>query len=144
MKNSSSRNPIIDAMARALFVSAYADYVDQSPDTHLPYASMGQDWMDVAPPTPQYVLDAANQLLGRIEELNKTNIWSLLWLAARADEVLGVEGSVHDLPAKYVSDFGHYLAMQSLGHGVSWWDDHEKFPMELPHIEFMYEVEESA
>jgi hypothetical protein len=46
---------------------------------------------------------------------------------------------VTELEPKYVSDFGHYLAMQSLGHGVGWFDDHEHFELKLPLIEFMYE-----
>lgn len=28
--------------------------------------------------------------------------------------------------------FGHYLAMTGLGEGVSWFDDHKKFPLETP------------
>ena len=37
------------------------------------------------------------------------------------------------------SDFGYALAMQSLGHGVSWFDDHPdipRFTLQLPHIDF--------
>lgn len=127
-------SPVVEAMARALFVSAYADHCDEEgSDPNLPRAMCGSDWMDVAPPTPQYALDAANQLLGRIEQLNGTNIWALLARAVKAD------GHVYQQNEEYVRLFGHYLAMQSLGHGVGWFDDHEKFELKLPHIEFMLE-----
>ena len=32
--------------------------------------------------------------------------------------------------------FGHYLAMEAMGHGVSWWDTHARFKIEVPDVEF--------
>lgn len=128
---------IIEGMARALFVSAYADYCDsEGADPNLPIATCGTDWMDVAPATPQYAIDAANRLLGKFEERNHRSIWVLLAKAVEADE-LPVDHSHRD--AEYVRLFGHYLAMGALGHGVSWFDDHEEFPLEFPYIEFELE-----
>lgn len=37
---------------------------------------------------------------------------------------------------EYAREFGHYLAMQALGHGVSWFDDHARFDLTVPHSEF--------
>jgi len=133
-------NTVVEAMARALFVSAYADHCDEDgSDPDLPRAGPGEDWMDVAPPTPQYVVDAANQLLGRYEEANKTNMWALLHRAAVKDKAMPEGGALANLPPEYVSDFGHYLAMMALGHGVSWFDDHAAFPLVVPDIEFLLE-----
>jgi hypothetical protein len=134
-------NTIVEAMARALFVSAYADHCDEDgSDPDLPRAGPGEDWMDIAPPTPQYAVDTANRLLGRYEEANKTNIWALLFKAAVEDGEIPKDGTLMNLPLpKYASDFGHYLAMMALGHGVSWFDDHVEFDLVVPHVEFIWE-----
>lgn len=51
-------------------------------------------------------------------------------MAAGADDL-----DADEVSPEYAADFGHYLAMMSLGEGVSWFDDHEMFPIELPSIE---------
>jgi hypothetical protein len=127
-------NTIIDGMARALFVQAYADAVEQG-EIDVAAACMGQDWMDIAPETPKYAYNQAWRLLGKIEELNKSSIHSLHYQAYKADGI----NYYHD--EEYARLFGHYLAMQSLGHGVSWFDDHTKFDLKLPYFEFELEDE---
>lgn len=122
---------IVAAMARAMFVSNYADAVEEG-DYQGRRAGPGEDWMDVAPETPQPYISEAWRLLGRIEQANKTNIHSLLAQACNADNV-----NYTEMPANggYVRDFGHCLAMQAMGHGVSWFDDHSKFNMSIPYVE---------
>jgi hypothetical protein len=144
---------IAESIARTLFVCAYADAVENG-ELDAPGASMGEDWMNIAPETPPEFLHEAFRLIGRIEQLNRMSLVCLLAQAAKADGVVYCEdlpdGSrrglveypdIPDIPDTareqytYVSQFGHCLAMQSLGHGVSWFDDHAKFELKTPHIE---------
>lgn len=122
---------IITAMARALFVNAYADAADNGelPDGY-DEAGSGEDWMNVAPETPRRFENEAWRLAGKIEQLNGMSIICLFNLACEADNV-----DMEDAGANYSSDFGHCLAMQALGTGVSWFDDHERFPIKLPYVE---------
>ena len=119
---------------RALFVSAYADACDEGNLPDCDTAGPGDDWMDVSPDTPQTALDAGKRLALRIAALNGASIGELLNRAYAAD---GLDPECPDTyEPKYRSDFGHYLAMQSLGHGVGWFDDHAEFPLKLPYVEF--------
>jgi len=135
---------IIDSMARTLHVMAYADAVEQG-SIKGPRASAGQDWMDIAPKTrPEAKIEAA-VLAGQIITMNKKGLLFLLRDAMYADAMQN--NDIHllnnlinntEYDDKYIEDFGHCLAMQSLGSGVSWFDDHAEFSLELPHIEFYY------
>lgn len=122
-------NTIAEAMARALFVSAYADAVESGEITG-DKAGAGQDWMDVAPPTPQRFLNDGWRLLGKYEQANGMHIACLFSAACMADGLMAAERCDH-----LHSEFGHYLAMMALGHGVSWFDDHERFDLKTPSIE---------
>jgi len=124
---------IINAMARALFVQAYADQQEEAGRKVPPRT----DWMDIAPKTPAAVVSEAYRLAGMIEQLNKASILALFAAARRCD---GIQGVAENLPA-YANSFGHYAAMGSLGHGVSWTDDHKPVvllgkTMMLPYFEF--------
>jgi hypothetical protein len=131
---------IINSMARTLHVCAYADAHDNHdlPEGS-PGASHGEDWMDVAPDTSDEAKMFAAVLAGRIQEMNGKSLLFLIRDAAIADGINPDE--CYDQPVgrrghTYCEMFGHYLAMQSLGHGVSWFDDHEKFPLKTPLVEF--------
>lgn len=119
--------------ARAMFVTAWADKQEERGHTY-----PGQELMDVAPKTPRYAILRAWQLMGRMEAINNGyEIHALIAAARRADK-LGEE-----FDEEYCRLFGHYYAMQSLGHGVSWFDDHEPLDLlygatlQFPHIEFI-------
>jgi hypothetical protein len=123
------RDEFLEGAARAFFVMAYADFVENE-DTDLPGASMGADWMDVAPErTPPNAYAFAGELWARLAILNKETapcgVVSLLNQAAEADGVEEVDAE----------DFGHYCAMAALGSGVSWFDDHADFPLEVPYMD---------
>lgn len=142
---------IAESIARTLFVTTYADAVENGELKGHPGASMGADWMDVAPETPAEFLHEAYRLIGRIEQINRMSLACLLAQAAKSDGVIYCEdlpdgsrrGLVEDANIAdtarpqytYVEQFGHYLAMQSLGHGVSWFDDHNEFELKLPYFE---------
>ncbi len=122
---------ICDAMARALFVTAYADQQDEKRAAGKKHnsAGPGEDWMDVAPKTPKKAIDKAKQLCAEIERINQSPIQGLWQRAAWADDI-------DPDNEKMQRKFGHYVAMQALGHGVGWADDHSKLAFKVPYIEF--------
>ncbi len=112
---------IYEAMARAMFVSDWADRQEEKGKTY-----PGMDLMDVAPPTSRDALLAARALAAAV--IRDNNVKSLTDLYARALNA-GGKGDARK--------FGHYLAMQAMGHGVSWYDDgNPRFGMKLPHFEY--------
>jgi hypothetical protein len=117
---------IIDAMARTMFVVAWGDYEEEHGRSH-----GGRDLMDVAPSTPPHVYDEAQKLAIAFETENVgANVTDLMM---RAEEADGEE------PEPNV--FGYYLVMQALGHGVSWFDDHKRFPIKFPRFEAHWDGE---
>jgi hypothetical protein len=136
---------IIAAMARTLHVTAYIDGVENK-TIRGRKARAGEDWMDVAPKTRKEAVAAAHVLAGRIIELNKDKGHSLFIIcraAAQADineqpVATGTEATIDEImDDKYLFEFGHCLAMESLGEGVGWTDDHA-LEIETPLIEFSY------
>lgn len=129
-------------MARALWVTSYADYVDELraagaskaevEKMGFAVAGAGEDWANVAPPTPPDATAAAHKLLDAyVQRNNVREVTDILAAAARAD---GAE-----LAEEYAESFGHYLAMMSLGHGVSWFDDHARFELAQVHAEAFFD-----
>src|SRR3546814_6136259 len=117
-----ARDPIIDEMARTLWVLAWADAEEE----HGGRAYPGTNLMDVAPETPPEAWDAANQLVGQFCGINECGIHTLLYRAARADAeankvfegaVVG-ESTLFD-NERYQRAFGYSLAMEAVGHGRS-------------------------
>lgn len=142
MTNIGSDNTFRDAFllgaAKAFFTTAYADFVEEGHSTDneltdddraarlaLPRPGAGEDWMSYAPELPPNAFAIAGELWAGLYQLNKkAGPYSLALHAEAAD------GKAPD-----PEQFGHYLAMQAMGHGVSWFDDHEEFPIEIPDIE---------
>jgi hypothetical protein len=119
-----TRDKIIHGMARALFVD---DWARQQEERGRRWPARA-DLMDLAPRTPPRAVLAAARLARRIEQLNNTTMAKLYDRAVAAPE--------RHLSEPTARLFGHYLAMESLGHGVSWFDDHPEFPLKLPHVEY--------
>lgn len=139
--DSTFRDAWLEGAARAFFVTAYADYVDEGHSTDndltdderaarlaLPSATMGADWYDYAPTTPLNAYALAGELWASLEHENKASVYML---AERAKEADGLTDN-EEIDAE---DFGRDLAMQAMGHGVSWFDNHERFDLKIPHIE---------
>jgi hypothetical protein len=128
------RRQIVDAMARAFFVSAWAQGEEEKPDFHeRGYGGHGHgrgvELMEVAPATSASAKKHAKEIATRIERDNGKSLGELYAMAAEAP------GRHSKDPNPY--DFGHYIAMQSMGHGVSWYDDHPEFGMkDVPYAEF--------
>ncbi len=118
---------IIDGMATALWASAYATWGTANGET----PGDGGDWVEFSQPVPDAVEEDAKALAASIaRENNVEDISDLLYMAAGAE---GLDAG--EIRPEHAADFGHYLAMMSLGEGVSWFDDHALFPVELPAIE---------
>lgn len=116
---------LIESAARL----AWADWWAQQQEERGRRFSRGVDLYEAAPTTPEYAKVWAGMMVGRIEERNGLNIYSIGYQAHKADTGER-DGNVD--PHK----FGVALAFMALGHGVSWFDDHEKFPLKMPHMEF--------
>lgn len=131
--NSEWRDGFIIGAARLFFVSAYADYVESDDcDDDLPRASGGGDWYDVAPShTPINAFVLAGELWASLEHANKCSVYVL---GARAHEADGGEYSCDVDP----EEFGRCLAWMYMGSGVSWFDDHAQFEIEVPYAEISY------
>ncbi len=121
------RDEFMDAAARALWVQAWADAAEEQGET------LSGELMDQAPETPPEAKQAAKELAVALEQSNGP--LSQLW-----DKAATAKGKHSRDPT--VEDFGHYLAMGALGHGVSWEDDHPDVGIKLPSMEFHADYEE--
>jgi len=141
---------IIESAARALFVQWWADqcscgfdsetcrldgdgHEDWDADAeHIPNDPGGVELMDIAPDAPLGARECAVSLVTTIIKLNGLTAWGEV---CNRDEVQG-DGE----------GFGHYLAMEALGHGVGWADDHDEHGLILPYVgfydEYTWEVSE--
>lgn len=115
-RSTATRNAIVAAAARAGFVQAWADYMEERG------AQLRGELMDQAPRTPPQARTWAKKLIGTMERFSRLPIEEMYERAA-ADG-----GSA--------TDFGHYAAMQALGHGVAWADDHPSHGFTIPRAEF--------
>ena len=122
------RDEFLAGAARALFVSAYADYVEDGKDGEgsddMPRPGPGEDWADFAPAAPPAAYALAGELWASLECANGCSVYSLAATAEAAD------GREVDVDA-----FGFDLAMQWMGSGVSWFDNHKKFPLQVSYKE---------
>jgi len=151
-----TREEIVENMARAFFVDAYITHAE---DGGKPYdgnghpcpgcnlfapweseeeggehetAGPGQDWYDVLDgiDTPPGALAFAEEAARKIE-------------AEGGGLLPGLYLYTCALPGKHLKTpdaeaFGRNLAMQFMGHGVSWSDDHPDFDFEIPNGESWY------
>jgi hypothetical protein len=109
--------------ARAFWVMAWASAAEQR-GKRLPPGDLTVH----SPPTPLSAYVAAGELIGRLAEMNKAGLHEL---ARRAEKAERMKHGDLDGAA-----FGHALAMESLGTGVSWFDDHKAFDIRVPYMEY--------
>lgn len=144
--DSTFRDAWLEGAARAFFVSAYADFVEEGHSTDnelddiererrlsLPRPGAREDWMDYAPPTPPNAYALAGELWALIEA--KCDVFGTKLNGGAGVYSLALRAEAVDGTAPDAEKFGHYMAMEAMGHGVSWFDDHETFEMHIPHIE---------
>ena len=130
--DSTWKDKFLHGAARAFFVTAYADFVedtDREDDGHkYVQAGGGEDWMDHSPQTtPAYAYALAGELWAGIQASNP-ELWCGPYTAADLAKDADGEEPDPDL-------FGHYFAMEAMGQGVSWFDSHKSFPITMPSIE---------
>ncbi len=123
---------ILGGMERAIWVTSYADWVEgmtkkERQEAGAPVSLSGIDWDEEAPASPASALMAAEDLYLAYERANGKTPGDLFELAMAADRTRATD--------ELADSFGHYLAMMALGHGVSWFDDHKKFPLKQPSFE---------
>jgi hypothetical protein len=105
-------------IARAFFISAYADAYEEAPDSSKKKRKLGcmggRNWDTVAPKENDPAAESAADALAEI--LQKDNgAADLADLYHKAMEVKELCRGDRDLTPNM---FGHYLAMQAMGHGV--------------------------
>lgn len=105
----------------ALWVPAWADAFEEGGGKYPPGSRRLEE---IAPSAPLSAKKAAREFTRVLEKLNARKIGEIIWRAEDA------EGRAVDPEA-----LGYYLTMPSLGHGVSWTDDHPAFDVRLPSIE---------
>jgi RNA binding exosome subunit len=118
------RDEIIDAAARAFFVNDWADREGEAGRTY-----PGEDLMDVAPDTSKSAEAFGKKFIEAIEKKQGKSIEKLYVRAATDD-------SSKHLKKPTEEDFGYALAMQALGTGVAWSDDHPELGWKPPRVEF--------
>ena len=116
---------IIEGAAKAFFVPAWAVYQDEIGGEN---PGPGGNWMDIAPEPPKAAYDAARRFIHQVAAEN-----GFVRGSDMLQSVAIQDGAVPD--AEYAEELGYYLVMQSLGHGVSWADDHEDHGFRLPHVD---------
>lgn len=108
-------------------------------------AKAGEDWDDASPETPRAAIKAAKDL-AKLIELVEPPIADLFGLAMERDTGEAFSFGEDDGPSEnqrkereakheLAYEFGSGLAAMSLGTGVSWFDDHKQFALELPSFE---------
>jgi hypothetical protein len=119
--NKTIKGELVESMARTLFVTSWADYRENQGE------SFSQcELMDIAPETPKEMLPIAEKLADTIAKLCSHKHVEGSWL-----EWCKKANALSEL-----DEFGHYLVMECLGHGVAWTDDrgHNKHNLPLPSI----------
>lgn len=112
---------IAEGAARAGFVQAWANYMEEQGE------SLHGELMDQAPATPAAARTWARKLLKTMERMNHMRVKDLYMKAA---------GHTRTGEGATPNKFGHYMAMEALGHGVSWADDHGDHGLLVPSAEF--------
>jgi hypothetical protein len=122
-------------MARAFFCSAYADMAEESDEANA-LAMSGRDWMDVLPEaTDPAATHAAQTLTFGMERDNGTTIGQIYmaarkaWISADATKQ-GDRDLTPDM-------FGHYCAMQAMGHGVGLRDAFGEGVADITHVPYV-------
>lgn len=136
----------IESAARVMWADAWARHEEQEIE-EMEGAEQGscnlfggRNVADLAPPTPQYALLEAARLLGKIEQANGVRLAVIIEAARKAcsaAECSDNQGRLcsaaipfEEHQEDFVREFASDIALEALGHGVSWFDDHERF--ELP------------
>lgn len=104
---------IREYMAKTFFACAWADYQEEFGEG----IGMGAEIMDEIPDNyPVSAYDAADHLIKAMERINGATIESIF-------EICRAEPGNHRREPDE-DEFGYCMAMQAMGHGVGWDDNH--------------------
>jgi len=123
----SVRQEIIDGIAEILWGSAWADHAEEHECTSL----SGMQIEAIMPSVPKEASQLAQDLARKFESMNGATLDTLYAIALKADGQTSYPGSGKSSP----ESFGSNLAFMAMGAGVSWFDDHDKFPLKKPYLE---------
>ena len=120
------RKAFRDYVARTLFVTAWADWMDEYGG-----GSGGGELMQNAPDTPEYVFKDADHFIEQLEK--KVAPLEVIFDRARGTWNSKVHGP-------FINELAFCLVMSSMGHGVGWTDDRGEFEgcRGLDHYEYSY------
>ena len=117
---SGSREAIVRGIAEVVWADAWSNHVEE----HRCQSLIGVEITSAMPEIPTVALEEAEEIAKDIEKANDTTLDFLLEEASKADKTEADP-----------TEFGNGLAFMSVGSGVSWFDDHEKFPLKMPYEE---------
>lgn len=129
---SESYEAIRDYMAKTFFAFAWADWQEEYGDISL----SGVEIMDAIPEEyPDTAYMAADILIKKMEEINGLDIKTIFEICR------GAPGEHRREPD--ADEFGYCMAMQAMGHGVGWDDNHPSMfhnnpRFKVPHVEYSY------
>jgi len=116
------RASIQESMARAAYTDYWIAEQERRREEHgtpTPWGP-GDEITEYVPKTTRPSAKRwAKEVVAKYEAQTGFPIELLYWLAENAEGDHGREPTP--------DGFGWYLAMQAMGHGVSWWDDHPRF-----------------
>jgi len=130
-----TRKEVLHAMARAAYTMWWTRQQEEKYEEHrtpLPWPSGPVNIDEYVPKrTPASARKWAEETLAEYEQKTGMPVELLYWYAENA------EGKHEYLPT--TDTFGWYLAMQAMGHGVSWFDGHPGFePLESVDVDNDY------
>lgn len=128
-------NVIRKGMAQAFWMSAWADWQESGEcpaefKVSLSGAKIEEVCGEPNAPQSDIIEEKVDQLVGQLMALNGADVSELFQAACAADKLEGTD--------EEAEEFGHYLAMQSMGSGVSWFDRHEEFEITVPNQEWSW------
>lgn len=119
---------ILNKIADTLWANAYIDWIEEDYENrrHLGPGA-GGEWFDVLPPTPDVVKIKARKFATDIEELHdNAPIHALYYIISDVGDIGDIE------------EFGYYITMEALGHGVSWKDNYPSHGLNIPYEEIYW------
>lgn len=120
------RSDIVSGMADILWGSAWADAMEEIGRGR---ELSGREITSIMPATPASAYRGAELIARSIEQANGQTLEELYRRALRADADDNGGRHRHEDAERFGGDLAH----MSMGSGVSWFDDHAKFPLKVPH-----------
>lgn len=134
----STADEIREGIAKSLHGLAWADCAERYGLSNL----SGCEILDVCSDTSEEARTAAERIYADIERAERKRAGSAYSLAA--DFLARIEPAATSNRRSTAEDFGHCIALESLGHGAGWADDNPEHGLDIPHAEFLAEFDADA